>query len=322
MAPKGNQQEDPLKQLADRLRSKTGIEERAAVLVDKRVDVFRGKDFAAYLRKHEELMQPFVSKATKVDQQVQDVAAMMLRKGLFMKTERMFKKPKPGKKRLVKWPKKLLPLHNEKNFEEDHLYAWLFEKQVSPWSYFFSALALLTIMLCCMFPLAPHPVKLAAVYCSMTLIICILCTLTVRSLLALSSWVLLGRSLWLFPHLLSDDKGIDEAFWPILELDPKPEEGKGSHWTVRFGMGAALMLSIWALHAYAPDKGAVRDGAWHAHDAVLEMLNLHDQGRGRLGGGEDTSNTMGVVNDSYPGASSGRGAAASSATGGVEKEEI
>jgi hypothetical protein len=52
--------------------------------------------------------------ATKVDQQVQDVAAMMLRKGLFMKTERMFKKPKPGKKRLVKWPKKLLPLHNEK----------------------------------------------------------------------------------------------------------------------------------------------------------------------------------------------------------------
>lgn len=58
----GNQQEDPLKQLADRLRSKTGIEERAAVLVDKRVDVFRGKDFAAYLRKHEELMQPFVSK--------------------------------------------------------------------------------------------------------------------------------------------------------------------------------------------------------------------------------------------------------------------
>lgn len=51
-----------MKQLADKLRSKTGIEERAAVLQDKRVDVFRGKEFAAYLRKHEELMQPFVSK--------------------------------------------------------------------------------------------------------------------------------------------------------------------------------------------------------------------------------------------------------------------
>ncbi len=62
LALQGNQQEDPLKQLADKLRSKTGIEERAAILQDKRVDVFRGKEFAAYLRKHEELMQPFVSK--------------------------------------------------------------------------------------------------------------------------------------------------------------------------------------------------------------------------------------------------------------------
>ena len=52
--------------------------------------------------------------ATKLEQQVQEVAGLMLRKGLFMKTERMFKKPKPGKKRLVKWPKKLLPLHNDK----------------------------------------------------------------------------------------------------------------------------------------------------------------------------------------------------------------
>lgn len=55
-----------------------------------------------------------VCAASKVDQQVQEVGDLMLRKGLFMKTERMFKKPKPGKKRLVKWPKKLLPLPHEK----------------------------------------------------------------------------------------------------------------------------------------------------------------------------------------------------------------
>lgn len=62
--------------------------------------------------------------ATKLEQQVQEVAGLMLRKGLFMKTERMFKKPKPGKKRLVKWPKKLLPLHNDKvGKEEVHLTA-------------------------------------------------------------------------------------------------------------------------------------------------------------------------------------------------------
>lgn len=64
MLMQGTQHEDPLKQLADKLRSKNGIEERAAVLADQRVDVFRGKEFAAYLRQHEELMQPFVSKGT------------------------------------------------------------------------------------------------------------------------------------------------------------------------------------------------------------------------------------------------------------------
>ena len=43
--------------------------------------------------------------------------------------------------------------------------------------------------------------------------------------------------------------------------------------------------------------GAVRKGAWDAHDAVLEMLNLHDQGRGKLGGGSNDSSAAGFVND-------------------------
>lgn len=33
--------------------------------------------------------------------------------------------------------------------------------------------------------------------------------------------------------------------------------------------------------------GAVRQGAWHAHDAILEMLNLHEHGRERLGTGAE-----------------------------------
>ena len=52
------------------------------------------------------------------------------------------------------------------------------------------------------------------------------------------------------------EKGIDEAFWPLVQLDEEPAKGKGSHWAVRIGMGLALGGAIWALHAYAPDKGA------------------------------------------------------------------
>ena len=31
--------------------------------------------------------------------------------------------------------------------------------------------------------------------------------------------------------------------------------------------------------------GAVKDGAWATHDAILEMLNLHEAGRQSLGHG-------------------------------------
>lgn len=34
-----------------------------------------------------------------------------MRRRLFIKADRMFKKPKPGKKRLAKWPKKLVPFY-------------------------------------------------------------------------------------------------------------------------------------------------------------------------------------------------------------------
>ena len=65
-------------------------------------------------------------------------------------------------------------------------------------------LAFLGITLCTMFPLAPRPIKLVALYMSMTLIIVIFSVLLVRGLVAMTTWILLGRSLWIFPHLLSE----------------------------------------------------------------------------------------------------------------------
>ncbi len=61
--------------------------------------------------------------------------------------------------------------------------------------------------------------------------------------------------------------------------------------------------------------GAVRDGAWHAHDAVLEMLNLHDQGRGKLGGGTGSDSGAGLFNESQPGAGMGAAGQDEAATG-------
>jgi len=52
--------------------------------------------------------------ALRLDQQIKELGELMIRRRLFIKADRMFKKPKPGKKRLVKWPKKLVPLYDDK----------------------------------------------------------------------------------------------------------------------------------------------------------------------------------------------------------------
>ena len=62
---------------------------------------------------------------------------------------------------------------------------------------------------------------------------------------------------------------------------------------------ALLELYLTPLHA-----GNVRDNATAAHDAILEMLNLHDKGRGRLG---DSSNSSGQQAGSFPGQGQGPG---------------
>ena len=133
--------QDPLRVLADTLRSKGGVEWRSAVMADQRVEFIRGKDLAAHFREHPEQMQNYVSKGTpdgrssyllltlyvaavqlacaagaalRTDQQIKELGELMIRRRLFIKADRMFKKPKPGKKRLVKWPHKLVPLYDDK----------------------------------------------------------------------------------------------------------------------------------------------------------------------------------------------------------------
>ena len=46
--------------------------------------------------------------ALSQDDQIKALAELFMRRQIFLKAERQFKKPKPGKKRLAKWPKKLI----------------------------------------------------------------------------------------------------------------------------------------------------------------------------------------------------------------------
>lgn len=45
--------------------------------------------------------------------QMKEFITLLMRKGLILRVDRMYKKPKPGKKRLTKWPKKLVPVKDK-----------------------------------------------------------------------------------------------------------------------------------------------------------------------------------------------------------------
>lgn len=46
------------------------------------------------------------------DAQIKSITELLVRKGFIRRVDRMYKKPKPGKKRLAKWPKKLVPVRD------------------------------------------------------------------------------------------------------------------------------------------------------------------------------------------------------------------
>ncbi|KAK9804442.1 hypothetical protein WJX73_000818 [Symbiochloris irregularis] len=254
---KAGERKDPLSSLADSLRAKNGIPWRTAVVADSRKEFVRGKDFVSHFKEHNDVLGAWVNRALSQDDQIRALAELFMRRGLFFKAERQFKKPKPGKKRLAKWPKKLLPLHGDRAFTPEHFYYWVNDRPASPYLWLFSVLFAVVVLLACLFPLAPHPVKLAVVYISMVLLCLILSTIALRCAVAALTWLLLGRSLWLLPNMLQDDKGLDEAFWPLWQMDEPPEKRGITHWLLRVLMGLTTCMTIWTLYQYVPDaKGA------------------------------------------------------------------
>lgn len=89
-------------------------------------------------------------------------------------------------------------------FQEEFFYAWQYDRPSSPWLFVMSVLLVAVVLLFCLFPLAPQPVKLAVVYTSMALLILIFSVITVRTVVASVTWLALGRTLWLFPYMLSE----------------------------------------------------------------------------------------------------------------------
>ncbi|DBB05953.1 TPA: hypothetical protein ACH3X3_009946 [Trebouxia sp. C0006] len=283
------EQTEGLKVLTDSLRSKHGLDWRNGIVEDRRFEFFRGKDFAVYFKEHPEKFDSWIPDKTVVlpgdaDAQIKTLIELLLRRRLIFRTDRLYKKAKPGKKRLAKWPKKLLPVRDRdlQTFSEEGFYAWAYDRPASPYLWMFSVLIAVVVVGACMFPLAPYKVKLVVVYLSMGLLMTLMGALLLRGAVAGATWMAFGRSFWLLPNVLSEEVGFKEAFWPLYEMDDA-EPITLTNIALRASFALLAAGVSWLLYANSPDKGQVGDGARKARDSILDMLNLHDPAQLKLG---------------------------------------
>lgn len=135
---------DPLMVFAETLRSKGGVEYRAGVLSGERYELFRGKDMMRWVKAHPE--KPGEAAAGKSfegsDELARHLGQRLIRGRMALRVDRVNKKPLPGSKRLVKFPRKLaqLPPDQATAFTDDGFYIWLYERPKSPWAWVWTAL--------------------------------------------------------------------------------------------------------------------------------------------------------------------------------------
>lgn len=270
---------DAVYDCAQTLRQKGGIPYASAKLEMEddgaRVEFFRGKDAARHLRAHPELMANLVAPTKPgrdVDDQIADLMSILLRRELIKRAERKFKKPKPGKKRLVKFPKTLLALSPQEAtvWREDGFYVWMFDRPTSPMFYLMSALLLLGVILVTLFPLAPYWFRMYSVYIMMGILGFLLGLIGVRYVIWLAVWIISGRSFWFLPNLTSEDIPITEAFFPVVTFT-KLEGGK-KQLLYRVIVLLAAAGVVYSLYHYSPEQAKLRANAQKAHDSLLEFL--------------------------------------------------
>jgi translocation protein SEC62 len=270
---------DPLLALEATLRVKGGVPWRSGVVAQRRVEYVRGKDFAAHFASRPNAAAGLASADATPAAAAAFIANALLRRGRLARCGRAFARPKPGMDRVAKWPKRLA-VARDQSFEPTDFYAWQHDRPASPWAGLYAILLAVVVLACCCFPLAPHWVKLAVVYLSGALLTVMLGLIGVRAALAAATWAATGKTVWLFPNLLDDDKGFYAAFKPTLAV----EDAKSSV-AVRAGVSAATVASLIFAARYAPDAATAKEGVAAAHDALLDVLNLNAKRLGN-GGGE------------------------------------
>ncbi|PNH11496.1 Translocation protein SEC62 [Tetrabaena socialis] len=274
----GVTKDDPIKALADSLREKKGVPWSSAKLEahdgdGHHVEYFRGKDFARFFRSNpDKLNQHVPAKLGKTtEDQIAELMMVFMRRKLVRKTDRKFKKPKPGKKRLVKFPRTLVPHQDGSGWTESAFYYYTYDRPTSIWYYVATVALPFLVIAACLFPLAPWWVRMTLVYFLMAVLALLLGLIAVRYSLFGLVWIASGHSFWLFPNLMSDEVSVFDAFAPVMSYD-KPKKGSRTQIAARVLTLALAAGTVYMLYQNTPDAEQLAATAKEAHDSILDYL--------------------------------------------------
>ena len=166
--------------------------------------------------------------------------------------------------------------HPSQQFVEGAFYAWRVDAPRTLLGKVAPLLLVAAVLAATLFPLAPHGVKICVVYAATGLLSLIFALSVVRLVLFVSLWVALGRNVWLFPNLYSEEIPITHILSPVIaESLPKKGEAPPSL-GARLAFGGALAFAAVAAYRVVPEGTGVVSGMGAVNKGVLEMLNLHN----------------------------------------------
>lgn len=206
----------------------------------------------------------------------------------------------------MKFPKSVEP-HPSQTFVADKaLFAWHVDAPRTLASRLGPLLLVLAVLAATLFPIAPYKVKLGVVHTSMALLAVILLLSVVRLALFASVWLLLGRYVWLLPNLYSEEVPLLQLLTPWV-AETKVEKAPPLVSRAFFALLASVATGF--IYNNLPEGAGGSAGivgiAKGTEQSILEMLNLHNGGLGRLGD-VNASSAAGLVVSS-PGGGAGLG---------------
>ncbi|CAD7931595.1 unnamed protein product [Amoebophrya sp. A25] len=229
--PKGGDWDGTLLPLIKCVLGKKGIEQRQAAEVDrKKVDFFRGKDFAEWMLKndavikrrcHAALDEYLEGKGVADEEDVAKLGQALVDKGfiapaLYAPLIDNKKEESATDRKRKKWPDRLKRVR-QSTFDTQGFYICIYEGS-HHFRYFMLALMLLVILGGCLFPVWPMWARVFAWYIALSLCTLYFCTEFLRMSCYSLGWIV-GLEFWILPNLNDEYCSFMDSFKPIWSCE-------------------------------------------------------------------------------------------------------